>query len=158
MIFPLAFVVCISLLNDLIADIKRHRDDAKTNKKACVILRRADELDAESGAERDAGFHGGKDVAVNLNKAFYDTIEASKKVSDSDPASSSASSASIAFQTVRQMDIRQGHFVLIQRREIVPADVVLFASSNPGGNVFIETSSVDGETNLKLRTCPHLPP
>jgi magnesium-transporting ATPase (P-type) len=55
------------------------------------------------------------------------------------------------------MDIRQGHLIVVKNREMVPADMVLIASSNENGSCYIETSSIDGETNLKLRTSPHLP-
>jgi magnesium-transporting ATPase (P-type) len=40
---------------------------------------------------------------------------------------------------------------------MLPADIILLASSSEGGSAYIETSSIDGETNLKLRTSPHLP-
>jgi len=40
---------------------------------------------------------------------------------------------------------------------MVPADMVLLASCNDQGSAFIETSSIDGETNLKLRLSPTLP-
>jgi magnesium-transporting ATPase (P-type) len=66
-------------------------------------------------------------------------------------------SAKICFQKVRRMDIRQGHFIVVRNREMVPADMVLVASSVENGSSYIETSSIDGETNLKLRTSPHLP-
>ncbi|EEC45989.1 P4, P type ATPase, partial [Phaeodactylum tricornutum CCAP 1055/1] len=68
------------------------------------------------------------------------------------------SEVKIAFQKVRRMDIRQGQFVLLKNRNMVPADIVLLASSNDHGGAYIETSSIDGETNLKLRNSPRLPP
>lgn len=36
-------------------------------------------------------------------------------------------------------------------KEEVPADMVLLTSSEDGGNCYIETSNIDGETNLKIK-------
>lgn len=71
--------------------------------------------------------------------------------------------------------IRDGHYVKSRSDEIVVGDIVkvseddmfaadlmLLASSHEGGFCFIQTSSLDGEKNLKKRTRPkdldnHLP-
>lgn len=44
-----------------------------------------------------------------------------------------------------------GSLVRIYRDQPFPADVILAESSNPKGSCYIETKSLDGETNLKLR-------
>ncbi len=36
-------------------------------------------------------------------------------------------------------------------KQEVPADMILLASSEKGGNCYIETSNIDGETNLKIK-------
>jgi phospholipid-transporting ATPase len=46
-----------------------------------------------------------------------------------------------------------GDIVQIREGEIFPADLILLASSNEGV-CFIQTSSLDGEKNLKKRTRP----
>lgn len=48
-------------------------------------------------------------------------------------------------------DIRVGDVVKIERDRFFPADIVALASSEPQGMLYIETSQLDGETNLKLR-------
>jgi phospholipid-transporting ATPase len=52
-------------------------------------------------------------------------------------------------------DICVGDFVKIKSREKIPADVIIFAvaekSKIPQGICYVETKSLDGETNLKIR-------
>jgi phospholipid-transporting ATPase len=44
-----------------------------------------------------------------------------------------------------------GDVVLLRDRELVPADVLVLQTSLQGGMVYIETSGIDGETNLKIK-------
>ncbi len=158
---PLAFVISISLLVEGSADRKRHKNDYETNSAPCVILRNVEEWDAERHSEKGGNGDGmgerepsilnGQDITVNLAKPYHSNLETPMA------SGQSPNSVKVAFQRVNRKDIRQGHLVLVRNREMVPADVILLASSNDNGSAYIETSSIDGETNLKLRNSPHLP-
>lgn len=51
----------------------------------------------------------------------------------------------------RWKDVQVGDFVKVMCNEIVPADLLLMHTSDPSGVCLIETSNLDGETNLKQR-------
>ncbi|KAI1320680.1 hypothetical protein EDD11_010214 [Mortierella claussenii] len=53
---------------------------------------------------------------------------------------------------IKSKDIRPGDVLKICKNDKIPADVVLLATSMDEGACFVETSELDGETNLKRKT------
>lgn len=155
---PLAVVVAISLAQEGAADAKRHRSDRLTNNHRCVVLRRADCL--EEKAERDENIMDGNDIEVELRSESSGpkfTRKSIITIEDGRDLNVRIDLVSVAFLSIRRMDMRAGDIVLVKNREMVPADIILLGSSGENGAAYIETSPIDGETNLKLRSVPQLP-
>ncbi|XP_026491605.2 probable phospholipid-transporting ATPase IA isoform X4 [Vanessa tameamea] len=55
------------------------------------------------------------------------------------------------WQSIRWEKLQVGDICKVVNNQFFPADLVLLASSEPQGISFIETSNLDGETNLKIR-------
>ena len=52
------------------------------------------------------------------------------------------------------LDIKVGDLVKVENKEPFPADLVLLSSSEDQAMAYIETSNLDGETNLKVKSIP----
>jgi phospholipid-transporting ATPase len=58
------------------------------------------------------------------------------------------------FETDVWENIHSGRVLKILEDELVPCDCLILASNLPDNKCFIETRSLDGETNLKVRKAP----
>eukprot|EP01114_Cavostelium_apophysatum_P020378 TRINITY_DN6809_c0_g1_i1.p1 TRINITY_DN6809_c0_g1~~TRINITY_DN6809_c0_g1_i1.p1 ORF type:complete len:1222 (-),score=388.18 TRINITY_DN6809_c0_g1_i1:37-3702(-) len=55
------------------------------------------------------------------------------------------------FEKIPWEDVRDGDIIKVKGEEEVPADLILISASGEDGKAFVETSNLDGETNLKTR-------
>ncbi|VDN01730.1 unnamed protein product [Thelazia callipaeda] len=64
-------------------------------------------------------------------------------------------SSSWKWERIHWAELKVGQVVKVLKNEAIPADIVLLSSSEPAGVAYIETSNLDGETNLKIRQSLH---
>ncbi|GMH31586.1 hypothetical protein Nepgr_033430 [Nepenthes gracilis] len=55
------------------------------------------------------------------------------------------------FELTKWMDLRVGDIVKVEKEEYFPADLILLSSSYDEAICYVETTNLDGETNLKLK-------
>jgi len=54
-------------------------------------------------------------------------------------------------KTVQSQNIEVGDIILLRDEEMVPCDAVILTTSNKLRHVYVETSNLDGEANLKVK-------
>lgn len=56
-----------------------------------------------------------------------------------------------SWELMKWANVLVGDIILVKEEEIIAADAIILCSSLSTGQAFIETSSLDGEKNLKPR-------
>lgn len=100
---PLAVVICISLLQEALTDVARHKADSEVNMRSTDVL----------------------------NK------EGESKI-------------------IAQYQVMTGQILRVENGDMIPADLVILATSTEANTCYIDTASIDGETTLKIRRAPLL--
>ena len=55
------------------------------------------------------------------------------------------------FVHTRWEDLKVGQVARLENQHEVPADMILLHTAEPRGTCYVETSNIDGETNIKVR-------
>lgn len=129
---PLAGVVSVSLINEALTDLQRHQSDGRTNNATCSVI--------VEGAGETTGITTVRTTVPRHSRTGSMSFEDGH--------------AGQHLKATKSKDIKPGCFILVQNREQVPADCILVGSSNSDHAAYVETSSIDGETNLKIKSTP----
>ncbi len=139
-LFPLAVVLAVSMIQEGFADIKRHR--AGTHPIALSPSSPHLPVDRRSLTR---AFLSPPPLPIHTHSPDDETNNRLAKVT------SYKTGRAVTSEAVRWRDIRVGDLVYVRNKQPLPADVVILATSGEEHVCYIETSSIDGETNLKLR-------
>ncbi|RKP40388.1 aminophospholipid-translocating P4-type ATPase [Dimargaris cristalligena] len=92
-------------------------------------------------------------LVVLLATAFKELLEDFKRHKSDSDVNKSHTKVLVgnAFEERAWNAIKVGDIVRIESSEPLPADVIVLSSSEPEGMCYIETSNLDGETNLKVK-------
>jgi phospholipid-translocating ATPase len=99
-------------------------------------------------------------LAVSMSKSAVDDIlrrrrdhEVNRQVYEKLVA---GGNGAVERRTTRACDLRVGDLIVLSKDQRVPADCILMrASPDPNGTVFLRTDHLDGETDWKLRRAAH---
>ncbi|XP_054822485.1 putative phospholipid-transporting ATPase 9 [Prosopis cineraria] len=96
-VFPLTFVVALTMAKEIIEDWRRKKQDIEMNNRKVKVHRGGD------------------------------------------------------FESTKWRDLKVGDVVKVEKDEFFPADLILLSSSYDDAICYVETTNLDGETNLKLK-------
>lgn len=57
------------------------------------------------------------------------------------------------FEYTEWQHVKPGDIIKVENDKYVPCDLVILHSSDPKGVCYVETKNLDGETNMKMKTC-----
>ena len=124
-ITPLCIVLTTAAIKEILEDYRRRQSDLETNGRPTQKL-------------------GHTSPEVETQKSTFGSSIINPK----------SYSNQLEFISCCWNDLNTGDIIKVRSGEIFPADLILLSCSEMSGRCFVETSSLDGETNLKVRVCP----
>ncbi|KAJ3362384.1 phospholipid transporting ATPase [Allomyces arbusculus] len=131
---PIVCIVAATAMKDGLEDFRRRIQDKQLNEELTLTLR--------DWANVNRTWHAWQTKIANAVTSCFRRRH--KFQTTPEPT----------WDTTKWKDLRVGDFVLLNNNDPIPADVLILATSEMDGMCYIETKSLDGETNLKIRRGP----
>lgn len=127
---PLMLVLLATMVKEGLEDRKRHQQDWVVNNDKVDVL---------------GGLDDHRQQQPNAAKVQQETAKVDGGLV--------GNASSPLLQPIYWKQLRVGHVVRVYDGGQIPADIVLLESINEANDAMCETSSLDGESNLKVRHC-----
>lgn len=156
---PIIIIMAITAAKDAVEDWRRHQQDSEVNFSIGLALNRPGgvvEVPRDTRYRRlvewarrwlDAAILAYRRLYCQWRRKPVVLRGRSKQLDFSDKSA-------IDWRETFWRDMRVGDIILLRNNEMIPADVMILATSEPDGVCFVETKNLDGETNLKIRQSP----
>lgn len=162
---PLVVFWALTVLREGYDDFKRYRMDGAENKRRARVLCGV----CKGGCVVGKGLHALESHVERMWKTVKKAVikrdvleavsvnitpESSKGGSRNDLVLQASNSPERLWHAIKWTDIKVGDIIELRRDDQVPADIILLYAEGRNGVAYVETMSLDGETNLKQRTPP----
>ncbi|KAJ3349337.1 hypothetical protein GGF32_005659 [Allomyces javanicus] len=139
---PIILIVAATAMKDAVEDFRRRLQDNRLNEATTATLRGWTNVNVPPPTWR-----------TRVVRAM--TAPVRRLVSGTAlPMVAANNSATPEWATTKWKHVQVGDFVRLHNNESVPADIAILSTSELDGMAYIETKSLDGETNLKIRRGP----
>jgi phospholipid-translocating ATPase len=164
-ILPLLLFLSFTIAREGYDDFRRYQLDKVDNRKSTRVLSTAKSggisilpsAFLNTSKEYWNFFRGGSSSAKGMSQAIS-IVTSNQCMDHADVSGPSDTSGAASWVTVLWKDIKVGDIIELKRNDPIPADIVLLHADGRDGIAYIETMELDGETNLKTRRPPTMPP
>ncbi|KAK6588230.1 hypothetical protein RS030_6923 [Cryptosporidium xiaoi] len=147
--FPLVFVLFVGAVKDGWEDLNRHRNDKAENERDVITISRFPFINYIHGRLLSCDLEDA-DKSKNKMPSLKHIIPIKAELGGAEVDQNGFLEIEGTVKSTSR-DLKVGDLVLIRNHETIPADIVLLSSSSEVGEVFVDTSSLDGESNLKRK-------
>ncbi|SCM26440.1 aminophospholipid-transporting P-ATPase, putative [Plasmodium chabaudi chabaudi] len=162
-LFPLSIVLIANAINDAYEDWNRHKTDKIENNRICYVISDGNLSQPNTSSNVFIKFlryikklFPQKTKKIDSIESYYDD-ENDEDIDEIADTNYFMRNYDDKLENIdgtiqkRWKDIEVGDIIICRRSDFFCADILLLSSSDPNGICFAETSSLDGETNLKVK-------